>query len=147
MANNNMQIQLRTGVNIRLCFQIDIKYSQVLFCPKSSSHWGDRGGGRGWVCLCHRRCVSPAKPQAPPPEMSDARRRWRCLWELWLPLTPISCLQFSSSNIVLPIFCLHSHKKHILATKQGAGSSPLRPSVPTCLLCTDGAVMGTLAAF
>lgn len=42
MANNNTQIQLVTGVNIRLCFQIDIKYIQILFCPKSSS------SGGGW---------------------------------------------------------------------------------------------------
>lgn len=43
-----MQIQLRTGVNIRLCFQIDIKYSQISFCPKSSSH---QGGGLEGMAL------------------------------------------------------------------------------------------------
>lgn len=75
-----MQIQLRTRVNIRLCFQIDIKYSQISFCPESSSH---RVGGDGPV---HAKCVSPGKPQARevaplPAEMSDAGRRWRCLWD------------------------------------------------------------------
>lgn len=128
-----MQIRLRTGVNIRLCFQIDIKYSQILFCPKSSSRRGEVG--REWVCSRHLRCASPAKPQAReaaplPAEMSDAQRRWRCLWELWLPLTPI--------------FCLRSHKKTLLATKQGAGSSPPRPSLPTYHLCT---VTGMQAGF
>lgn len=39
-----MQIRLVTGVNIRLCFQIDIKYIQILFSPKSSSC---RGLGMG----------------------------------------------------------------------------------------------------
>lgn len=39
-----MQIRLVTGVNIRLCFQIDIKYIQILFSPKSSSCGGLRMG-------------------------------------------------------------------------------------------------------
>lgn len=48
-----------------------------------ASGWG---GWRGWPCSCHLRCVSPGKPQARevaplPAEMSDAGRRWRCLWD------------------------------------------------------------------
>lgn len=57
-----MQIQLVTGVNIRLCFQIDIKYIQILFSPESSSCGGL---GMGRVCPHY-----PTAHKAPEPTVT-----------------------------------------------------------------------------
>lgn len=70
---------------------------------------------------------------------SSASGDEQCWKEMKVPLGALAPLD--------SIFCLHSHKKPILATKQGAGSSPSRPSVLTYHLHTDGVVTGMPAAF
>lgn len=108
-----MQIQLIMGVNIRLHFQIDIKYSQVLFCPKSSSHQGKQGLGEDGsvhdiqgVChlpnlrLHHQRWAMPGGDGG---VFESSGSPW---FQYPAPnfLPPIFCCQFSASILTKSIF-------------------------------------------